>query len=229
VPPSASSSGPPQKGGRGWWLLFALGVVCLVGGGVPLLAHAADLRGQQDAGALPAEGVVRVQTAGLVAGVAPGVGSGRPAALAPPPVRLRLSRLHVDAPVLPVSVGPDGLLGVPDNPHRLGWWTRSSRPGMPSGSVVIDGHVDSAALGLGALFRLREARPGDVVLLTDAAGGSIRYTVVARRSYAKTSLPVAEVFASGVSPRLVILTCGGPFDQSTRHYADNIVVYAVPR
>lgn len=100
---------------------------------------------------------------------------------------------------------------------------------MPSGSVVIDGHVDSAALGLGALFHLRDARPGDEVVLTNAAGWSTRYTVVARRTYAKTTLPAAEVFASDVGPRLVLLTCGGPFDQATRHYADNIVVYAVPR
>ena len=100
---------------------------------------------------------------------------------------------------------------------------------MPSGSVVIDGHVDSATLGLGALFRLREVRPGDEVVLLNAARRSTRYTVVARRSYAKTALPTAELFAADVSPRLVILTCGGAFDQATRHYADNIVVYAVPR
>jgi hypothetical protein len=40
---------------------------------------------------------------------------------------------------------------------------------MPSGSVVIDGHVEGAALGLGALFRLREAPPGDDVLPMKAA------------------------------------------------------------
>lgn len=104
-----------------------------------------------------------VQQAGTVARVAPRAGSGRPALASPPPVRLRLPRLDIDAQVLPVSVGADGLLGVPDNPRQLGWWSGGDRPGMPSGSVVIDGHVDSAALGLGALFRLSEARPGDAV------------------------------------------------------------------
>lgn len=100
---------------------------------------------------------------------------------------------------------------------------------MPSGSVVINGHVDSATLGPGALFRLREARPGDEVILTNAAQQPSRYTVVARRSYAKTSLPAAEVFARDVGPRLVLVTCGGRFDQESRRYADNIIVYAVPR
>jgi hypothetical protein len=234
-----------QEGRRGWWLLLAFGVVCFVGGGVLLRAHTADGSGVgRDAGIVPVGRVAQVQMAGLAARVAPGGGSNRlgshpgspgPAAvsrsvaLAPPPVRLRLPRLHVDAPVLPVSVGADGLLGVPDNPRQLGWWTESGRPGMPSGSVVIDGHVDSAALGPGALLRLGEARPGDEVVLMNASGGSTRYTVVARRSYAKTSLPLAEVFGQDVGPRLVLITCGGVFDQATGHYADNVVVYAVPR
>ena len=50
---------------------------------------------------------------------------------------------------------------------------------MPSGSVVIDGYFDSAALGLGALFRLRETRPGDEVLLMNAACGG-RFDQVTR-------------------------------------------------
>ena len=208
---------------------MASGVTCLLSGGVPLLAYITEVGGQTDVGSIPAERVSRVQPARPVAGVAPGVGSSPPAALAPAPVHLSLPRLRIDAPVLPVSVDGDGLLGVPDNPRQLGWWSGSGRPGMPSGSVVIDGHVDSAALGPGALFRLRQAQPGDEVVLMNAAGGSTPYTVVARHTYAKTSLPVAEVFATDVGHRRVLLTCGGRFDQRTRQYADNIVVYAVPR
>lgn len=32
----------------------------------------------------------------------------------------------------------------------------------------------------------------------------------------------------GGSPRLTLITCGGPFDAEARHYRDNIVVTAVP-
>jgi len=214
---------PHQEERRVWWFLLTVGVVCLVLGGVLLLAQAASVAAGRDVGNIPFARVAASPPAESHFGSSPA------ATLAPPPVRLRLPRLHVDAPVLPVSVGPDGLLGVPANPGQLGWWSGSARPGLASGSVVIDGHVDSASLGLGALFRLREARPGDDVVLENAKGESTAYTVVARRSYAKTSLPVAEVFAQEVSPRLVLLTCGGAFDQATHHYADNIVVYAVPR
>jgi hypothetical protein len=31
-----------------------------------------------------------------------------------------------------------------------------------------------------------------------------------------------------VAARLVVVSCGGPFDASTGHYLDNIVAYAVP-
>ena len=217
------SATPRQEERRGWWLLLTVGVVCLVLGGVLLLAQVASVADGRSVGNIPLTRVAASPPAESRFQPSPA------ATLAPPPVRLRLPRLHVDALVLPVSVGPDGLLGVPANPRQLGWWNRSARPGPSSGSVVIDGHVDSASLGLGALFRLREARPGDDVVLENAKGESTAYTVVARRSYAKTSLPVAEVFAQEVSPRLVLLTCGGAFDQATHHYADNIVVYAVPR
>jgi Sortase domain len=214
---------------RRWWFLLALGVFAVVFGGVSLQAQTAGGRSTENAGSVPVVRAARPPPAGLAGQPAPDTSSGRAADLATPPVRLRLPRLNIDATVLPVSVSADGLLDVPDNPRQLGWWSASGRPGMPSASVVIDGHVDSATRGIGALFQLQKAQPGDEVLLMNASGASTRYAVVARRSYAKASLPAADVFAREVGPRLVIITCGGRFNQATRHYADNIVVYGVPR
>jgi hypothetical protein len=87
--------------------------------------------------------------------------------------------------------------------------------------------VDSAAHGPGALFRLRDIRPGAGVTLT-AGGRAWHYVVRAVRAYAKAALPAATVFAQHVTPRLVIITCGGPFDPATGHYLDNIISWAVP-
>jgi hypothetical protein len=217
------SATPRREERRRWWFPLTAGLVCLVLGGFLLLAQEATGAGARNVGDVPLAGVAASPPVQFH------LGPGPAAALPPPPVRLRLPSLGVDAPVLPVSVAPDGLLGVPANPRQLGWWSGSARPGPASGSVVIDGHVDSASLGLGAFFRLREARLGDEIVLENAKGESTGYTVVALRSYAKTSLPVAEVFAQGVGSRLVLLTCGGAFSPATHHYADNIVVYAVPR
>jgi hypothetical protein len=43
----------------------------------------------------------------------------------------------------------------------------------------------------------------------------------------KEELP-ADVYSRRGRPRLVLVTCGGPFDEARRHYRDNVVVTAVP-
>jgi Sortase domain len=149
-------------------------------------------------------------------------------ALLPAPTRVQLVRLHIDAPVVPVAADVNGALAVPDDPLVTGWWDAGARPGAQSGTVVIDGHVDSATRGLGAFFTLREARLGDRVVVTTASGASSTYKVVALRSYPKTALPAAEIFAQATSPRLVLVTCGGVFNRATHSYLNNVVIYAVP-
>jgi hypothetical protein len=134
--------------------------------------------------------------------------------------------VQVDAPIVPVGLQLGRDLTVPDDPHVLGWWQGAARPGSRQGSVVIDGHVDTAACGPGALFSLRQIRPGDPVVLS-TNHGSWHYLVVALRSYPKVTLP-AEVFTPTGPPRLVIITCGGAFNPATRQYADNIIAYALP-
>jgi hypothetical protein len=143
------------------------------------------------------------------------------------PVRLRIATIGVSAPVIPVGVAADGTLGIPASPSVVGWWAGGSSPGRTSGATVLVGHVDSSALGPGALFRLQQLRPGAAVTLI-AGGRAWHYAVRAVRAYAKAGLPSAAVFGQRVTSRLVIITCGGQFDAVTGHYRDNIVVYAVP-
>jgi hypothetical protein len=141
------------------------------------------------------------------------------------PLRLKLAAIAADAPVVPVTVTA-GSLGVPDDPKTLGWWSSSARPGSTVGSVVIDGHVDSEQRGRGTLFQLAEVNVGAAVSVRTASG-TVNYRVTGRRIYDKSILP-ADVFALKGPPRLVLITCGGPFNTATRHYRDNVVVYAVP-
>ena len=143
------------------------------------------------------------------------------------PVRLLIPAIGVSAPVLPTGVQAGGSLAIPPDPSDVGWWAGGGFPGEPTGAVILVGHINSAALGPGALLRLQDVRPGMVITVM-ASGQAYRYRVVALRAYAKTSLPVAAVFGQQVAPRLVIVSCGGPFDASTGHYLDNIVAYAVP-
>ena len=125
-----------------------------------------------------------------------------------------------------MGVSAQGELGVPDDVMQLGWWKAGASPGAPQGTVVVDGHVDSRTQGRGELFALERASVGDIVKVT-TTHGEFRYRVAARVTYRKASLP-GEIFSTGGRQRLVLITCGGPFDSGTGHYADNVVVYAVP-
>ncbi len=145
-----------------------------------------------------------------------------------PPATLMLPTLGVRAPVVHVD-SVDGVLGVPENIADVGWWTGSVAPGSAHGTTVIDGHVDSAASGDGALFRLRVLAAGDPVKITTTADTTVTYRVYARRIYAKHQALPPDLFTTTGSPRLVLITCGGPFDSATRSYEDNVVVFAAPQ
>jgi hypothetical protein len=146
----------------------------------------------------------------------------------PRPVRLRLDRLGIDAPVSPVGIDVGrGMLAIPGSIRRLGWWVDSSAPGSRAGAVLVAGHLDDAHSGAGAFFALHRAAAGDLVELTTSKGAVLRYRVSSVRSYLKNHLPLG-VYARTGAARLVLVTCGGRFDPVSGHYPENIVVTATP-
>jgi hypothetical protein len=144
-----------------------------------------------------------------------------------PPTRIQIPALKVLAPVDSVAT-VNGRLGVPEDPMTVGWWVGAAEPGSLSGSVVLDGHVDSATLGLGAFFHLTALRAGNLITLTTAHGDQVNYQVTGRRSYAKSAGLPPYLFTTSGPPRLVLITCGGQFDHDTLSYDDNIVILARP-
>jgi sortase (surface protein transpeptidase) len=167
----------------------------------------------------------------------PGVASGeravvrdaapQPRATAAVPVRLAIPDLGVDVALDPVGVDADGQLQIPDDVDRAGWYRFGPVPGGP-GNAVVAGHVDDAEQGLGALAPLREAAVGTEVVVSDDSVRINRWRIVSRELIAKETIPLDTLFSRSGSARLVILTCGGPFDVATRHYRDNVVVVAEP-
>jgi hypothetical protein len=144
------------------------------------------------------------------------------------PTRLRIASLGIDAPVIASNIDlAQGVLGVPSNIHELGWWADGAAPGAPNGSIVIAGHVDSATAGAGALFPLKNARPGTLIQVTSADGSTRSFRVVSVKTMLKENLPT-DIWSQRGRNHLVVVTCGGRFDPATRHYLDNIVVDAVP-
>jgi hypothetical protein len=163
-------------------------------------------------------------TRSLTAGEVQGALAPRPAA----PVHLRIDRIGVDHPIVPVGLEPDGTMEIPEDVLELGWYEPGVRPGE-GGSAVLSGHVDSRTQGRGAFFELGRLDVDDRVVVTTRDGSEQRWRVVARTRYPKDELPVEELFVwGGDDQRLVLITCGGDFDSATRHYTDNVVVHAVP-
>jgi hypothetical protein len=144
------------------------------------------------------------------------------------PARVRLASVGIDAPVSPARIDvAKGVLGVPPQIGRTGWWQDGAAPGATRGAILIAGHVDSATAGPGAFFRLHQARAGQLVQVTTRSGRTFRYRVVSVRFYLKSRLP-ANVYSLTGRPRLVLVTCGGPFVRAAGHYRDNVVLTAVP-
>ena len=82
------------------------------------------------------------------------------------------------------------------------------------------------------MAHIGKLQPGDQVNVFGTHNADtkaeVRFRVTGVRTYHKTTLPYKQIFDQKSVGRIVIVTCGGPFDASTGNYLDNIVVYAVP-
>jgi Sortase domain len=131
------------------------------------------------------------------------------------------------APVLPAGV-TEGELDLPLAASELAWWKAGAGLDSGIGTVVLAGHVDTAADGLGYLAALATVDIGAVIDLRGEDGVTRHYRVTGRRSYDKEQGLPASVFDQRVQPRLAVITCAGRFEPATRSYQSNLVVYAVP-
>jgi hypothetical protein len=144
------------------------------------------------------------------------------------PTRVRIEALGINALARPVGIDVEkGILDVPIDIQRLGWWRDGQAPGATRGAVLIAGHVDSARRGGGAFVNLKNARAGQPIRVTTADGRVRTYRVATVRRYLKSALPTS-VYSSRGRARLVLVTCGGPFLREQGAYRDNVVVTAFP-
>jgi sortase (surface protein transpeptidase) len=143
---------------------------------------------------------------------------------AAPPVRIRIPAIGVSAAVVRLGLNRDGTLQVPEDFGVTGWFTGGPAPGE-TGPAVIAGHIDSRR-GPAVFYRLHALRPGDRVAVERADGTTVQFAVEGSAQYPKRAFPTEAVFGPSPDPLLRLITCGGAFDRSTRHYRDNVVVTA---
>lgn len=143
----------------------------------------------------------------------------------PSPYRLRIPELEVDASIVAVEVDDEGVLGIPADPLEVGWWSEGPAPGTGRGTSIIAGHVNTAALGPGALAAVDRLDPGDTIYI-EGWGAPREFEVETVQIYDKSELP-ASAFDQRVEGRLAIVSCSG-LDEETGEYRENLIVYAAP-
>jgi sortase (surface protein transpeptidase) len=143
------------------------------------------------------------------------------------PVNVRIAALGVDAPIIAVGTAPDGQLDVPADGSTVVWYRAGSVPGA-AGSAVLAAHVDYAGRP-GAFYALDRLAAGDAVRVDFDDGSTATFEVEDRTQYRKQALPVDDLFTHNGDAVLTLITCGGQFNHTTRHYDSNTVVQAALR
>jgi hypothetical protein len=77
--------------------------------------------------------------------------------------------------------------------------------------------------GRGPLARIVSLEAGDRAVLTGTDGSPAVYVLRGVTTIAKESLPAADLFGSDGPERLVLVTCGGTYDEDRRSWDSNVV------
>jgi hypothetical protein len=149
------------------------------------------------------------------------------------PVPLAASPIvGIDAPTIGLttedttSLGlrDDNSLDVPRSASTVGWYERSASPGEV-GPAVLAAHVNYRGEA-GAFTHLGRMKPGDSVEVHRDDGTTAVFAVDRVEQYSKDAFPTEAVYGPTPDGQLRMITCGGVFNDRTRSYEDNIVVFA---
>jgi sortase (surface protein transpeptidase) len=142
---------------------------------------------------------------------------------------LDIPKLGIQAPVVTVGATKDRMK-VPSNIHTLGWLNRSAQIGEMIGNTVIAGHVSDNHDRPGALWKLRNAKKGQVVTVRDAQGKRHKYRITGRSTHLRSKSLPKRIFATTGAHRLVLVTCTArvTYPNGSFHYTRNLVVVAKP-
>jgi LPXTG-site transpeptidase (sortase) family protein len=153
----------------------------------------------------------------------------------PKPVRLTISRIEVDAPVIELNVEPGTTNpAVPSQGEQVAWYDFSATPGL-SGNAVFAGHVDwQTANGqpiAGAFYRLRELHIGDDITVALEDGSTLEYRVTGNVAVKYDDPNVVKAMGATSKDVLTLITCGGTWqknraEENGGNYSHRIIVRA---
>ncbi|GAA4934680.1 sortase family protein [Actinomycetospora succinea] len=117
----------------------------------------------------------------------------------------------------------DNSLDVPRSASTVGWYANGASPGTV-GPAVLAAHVNFRGEA-GAFARLGELAPGATVEVHRDDDTTAVFSVDRVERVAKDAFPTEAVYAPTADSEIRLITCGGVFDERTRSYEDNIVVF----
>ncbi len=120
----------------------------------------------------------------------------------------------------------------------MSWASQDAAPGSGYGTIIVVGHVNMGGVA-GAFADLADYRVGQIITLVLSDGRRLNYAVAASPievNKDKLEPRRQELFdqthqyglAGHPTGRLLLLSCGGLFDNRTGHYESNIFVFALP-
>lgn len=140
------------------------------------------------------------------------------------PVSLRIANIGVSTNLITLGTKADGTLETPEAYDVAGWYKQSPTPGQIGPSVIV-GHVDNYK-GPAVFYRLKELKPGDIIEVTRANGGLVKFKVDGVEQFQQDNFPTNKVYGNINYPGLRLITCGGEFNRATGEYMANTIVFA---
>jgi len=137
---------------------------------------------------------------------------------APPPTRLVIPSMELDAPILAVPI-VDDTWDVSSLTHDIGHLAGTANPGERS-NMVLSAHV-TLRTGVGPFMRLEWVREGATAVVY-AGEEAYTYRVVEKKYVAPDDVSVAYPTSS---PVLTLLTCTR-WDAESRRYSERLAVIA---
>lgn len=186
---------------------------------------------------LPSEGSIEDIIDEASPEASPGDNAGGDAAVAsgPRPVRMLISKLYIDAPVIEMGFEPDtNIPDVPDRADQVAWYTFSATPAL-NNNAVFSGHVDWQTREgdpiPGVFYRLRELQIGDTISVALEDGQTADYRVTGNVAAAYDDPNVIRAMGPVTRDVITLVTCGGSWvkDRSKENggnYTHRIVVRA---
>lgn len=142
------------------------------------------------------------------------------------PIRLKIPKISVDAPIDSVGITSDGAVGVPKGPTDVAWFNLGPRPGI-NGSAVVAGHYGQWKNGGGSVFDdLNKLSAGDKIYIEDEKGVIIAFIVREVRTYGQNEYAPGVFNSSDGKSHLNLITCEGAWIEAQKTYSNRLVVFA---